>query len=444
MATATDFSGLLGGILTPEEQQQQQTEAKALQFAQLSPAQQLAFMGYTSGRQLGQGLAQAAGVDIQDPTIKRASTMRQLAQGIDVTSVEGLKQYAQRLQQAGLTEEAAKLIPRILSMQESLSKQFQQSSAGTASLASAAKSGADVQDITDKRAAKNARVQMLINAGMTDAEAQGIASNDTAFAKFVENKRIATPPEYAVQGQALGFGAKPYLSDYTADQIKEMEKGVFKHKAGVAAAGATAIKIPLGEAMTTAFNIADKKEAGKEWAKLGPIYVEGNNTLSDLSKFKETAQTGFTGTGAGAKLALSKALGSLGVNIGTKASDTEISDAISSQLVQRIAKVFPGSQSNKELDQLLKSKPNIQQELPTILRLISKMETEIKAQQLTYEQGSKLSPEERATKFNPNIATARNYNMLNRYNTLSEKYRNNNITDAERAEAKKIKEELGL
>lgn len=109
MATATDFSGLFGGILTPEEQQQQQTEAKALQFAQLSPAQQLAFMGYTSGRQLGQGLAQAAGVDIQDPTIKRAAALRQLAQGIDVTSAEGLGQYAQRLQQAGLNAEAAQL-----------------------------------------------------------------------------------------------------------------------------------------------------------------------------------------------------------------------------------------------------------------------------------------------------------------------------------------------
>ena len=91
MATAaTDFSGLFGGTLTPEEQQRQLTEARAAQFASMAPSQQLAFMGYKAGAGLGQGLAQAAGVDIQDPTIKRAMQLRQLAQGIDPNSVEGL------------------------------------------------------------------------------------------------------------------------------------------------------------------------------------------------------------------------------------------------------------------------------------------------------------------------------------------------------------------
>lgn len=139
MATAADFSGLFGGTLTPEEQQRQLTEARAAQFASMAPSQQLAFMGYKAGAGLGEGLAQAAGVDIQDPTIKRAAALRQLAQGVDVTSVEGLTQYAQKLQQAGFTAEANKLGQQILSMRESLSKQFQQSAAGTASLASAAK-----------------------------------------------------------------------------------------------------------------------------------------------------------------------------------------------------------------------------------------------------------------------------------------------------------------
>jgi len=108
MATA-DLSGLFGGVLTPEEQQRQLTEARAAQFAQLAPSQQLAFMGYKAGAGLGQGLAQAAGVDIQDPSIKRATMLRQLAQDLDVTTTNGLAQYAQRLQQAGFNAEAAQL-----------------------------------------------------------------------------------------------------------------------------------------------------------------------------------------------------------------------------------------------------------------------------------------------------------------------------------------------
>ena len=108
MATA-DLSGLFGGVLTPEEQQMQMTEARAAQFAKLDPSQQLAFMGYKAGANLGQGLAQAAGVDIQDPAIKRATQLRQLAQDLDVTTTNGLAQYAQRLQQAGFNAEAAQL-----------------------------------------------------------------------------------------------------------------------------------------------------------------------------------------------------------------------------------------------------------------------------------------------------------------------------------------------
>lgn len=109
MATAFDYSGLFGGTLTPEEQQMQMTEARAAQFAKLDPSQQLAFMGYKAGAGLGQGLAQAAGVDIQDPSIKRATMLRQLAQGLDVQSIGGLSEYASRLQQAGFTAEAAQL-----------------------------------------------------------------------------------------------------------------------------------------------------------------------------------------------------------------------------------------------------------------------------------------------------------------------------------------------
>lgn len=121
MATAA-LSGLFGGNLTPEEQQMQMTEARAAQFAKLDPSQQLAFMGYKAGANLGQGLAQAAGVDIQDPSIKRATMLRQLAQGIDVTSIEGLQQYAARLQQAGFNAEANQLGQQILAARKTESE----------------------------------------------------------------------------------------------------------------------------------------------------------------------------------------------------------------------------------------------------------------------------------------------------------------------------------
>jgi len=117
MATA-DLSGLFGGVLTPEEQQSQLIENRALQFAKLTPSQQLAYMGSKAGANLGQGLAQAAGVDIQDPAIKRATMLRQMAQGLDVTTTKGLEEYANRLQQAGFAGESAQLGQAIASRKQ--------------------------------------------------------------------------------------------------------------------------------------------------------------------------------------------------------------------------------------------------------------------------------------------------------------------------------------
>ena len=109
MATAFDYTGLFGGTLTPQEMQQQIMEKQALQQAQMSPSQQLAYMGSMAGAKLGQGVAGLLGENVQDPVVKRASQLRQLAQGINPSSIEGLTEYVDRLSKAGFSAEAAQL-----------------------------------------------------------------------------------------------------------------------------------------------------------------------------------------------------------------------------------------------------------------------------------------------------------------------------------------------
>jgi len=92
------IQGLFGGMASPEEMQQQALQAKDIQFAQLTPDQQLGMMGYKGGANLGRGLAGAMGVDVQDPAIKRATMLRQMASQFDTNTPEGLKQMAQALQ----------------------------------------------------------------------------------------------------------------------------------------------------------------------------------------------------------------------------------------------------------------------------------------------------------------------------------------------------------
>ena len=97
MATQS-IQGLFGGMGTPEEMQRQAVEQKALQFSQMSPQQQTSYNIYKNTGNLGRGLAGAMGVDVQDPAIKRATMLRQMASQFDTTTVEGLKQMAAALQ----------------------------------------------------------------------------------------------------------------------------------------------------------------------------------------------------------------------------------------------------------------------------------------------------------------------------------------------------------
>jgi len=301
----------------------------------------------------------------------------------------------------------------------------------------------ETQEIGAKRESLNARVQALVDSGMSENQAKGIASNEKAFADTIAAKNIATPQDYAIQAKALGFEVKPYLKDYTPEQIQAMEKGVFSHKAGIARAGAPSTTFDLGSALEKVFLVKDREESAKNWNAAGQAYTALVPTLSQLDKFEAIVPTGFTGAGTDAKLMLSKALSASGVSISDRASDTEFANAISSKLVQQIAKVFPGSQSNKELAELLKSKPNISQEAPTIVRLIGEIRNELLSKKVTYEQMAKLSEKER-TSFNPNIAEGQNFQKVQQYNDLVKKYNSGKITDAERATAKKLQSELGL
>ena len=75
-----------------------------LQMAKLSPEERLYMMGAQGGRAIGQGLGSLFGVDVEDPTIKKASALRALASEFDTTTADGLMQYAQA---------ASKIDPRI-------------------------------------------------------------------------------------------------------------------------------------------------------------------------------------------------------------------------------------------------------------------------------------------------------------------------------------------
>lgn len=413
---ATDvYSGLFGSPLSQQELQNQLIEQRAGQMSGMGLGQMGAYLGYKGGAQLGGGLAGLMGKQITDPVVQKAITLRQLAGGIDVSTTEGLQEYAKRLTQAGFQEEAAKIGQQVLAARE---KEAKISSEG----------------IVGKLLATGKYTPESIAA----FQQSGKSSDLTTVDKFTK-----PPADFLAKAVELGFGEKTRIGEYTPDQVTKINKAIFDEEINKKAAGAQAIRVDLGSALEKVYLSKDREEAAKRWSEAGKAYEATVPLLNQLDQVEKVLPNAFTGAGAEGKLALSKALGSFGVNIGTRATDTEYVNAISSKVVQQIARVFPGSLAVKELDQLVKSKFNVAQEAPTILRLLGQIRDEMKAQAVTYEQGSKLTDKDR-TSFNSSLATGQNMQKINAYRDLENKYRQGTITDAERAQAKALKQELGL
>ena len=406
---ATDISGLFG--MTPESYQlaqEKQAQEQALQYAGMNPFQQANYGLFMGGRQLGGALGQALGA--QDPMLQMISQQQALLRTVNPNDPASLMEAAQKASAIN-PQLAMGLAAKAQELKTSMTEQMQKAAAAQSNLASAAKAAWEIGD-------QGKAMKLLETAKYTP---ESVAAYIKGEGDLVPVDKLAKPAsDFVAKAVELGFGDKPSYGAYKPEQVQAINKAIFEEDIKKKAAGAAATRIDLGTAIQEIYGKEGAKERSKAWEEAGKAYTEGKSTLGLLDTFEKTAKAGFTGTGADAKLALSKTLNALGVPISVKATDTEISNALSSQLVQKIAKVFPGSQSNKELAELLKSKPNISQELPTILRLIERMRMEIQPKLMTYEQLAKLPEKDRATA-NPNIIEGEMMDKLKRLRELEAK-----------------------
>lgn len=409
---ATDIVSSLFGT-TPEMYQAAQRQAaqqQALEMAKLDSFQRATAGLQMAGYDLGQGIGGALGV--QDPQLQMAARTQELLKTVNPNNPDSLAKAAQIAAQFS-PQLAVALADKATKLMGDLTKQAQESAAATASLAGAKEKEFSISDL--------GRGQKLAETAKYTPESIVAALQSKDLSKLIAIDKLNKPStDFVAKAVELGFGDKPTYGAYTPQQAAAVNKALFERDIAKAGATAAVTRIDLGSAIEKVYSSQDAEGRAKAWTAAGEAYKEGNSTLHLLDNFEQTAKSGYTGAGSDAKLALSKALGAVGVPISSKATDTEISNALSSQLVQKIAKVFPGSQSNKELAELLKSKPNISQELPTILRLIDNMRMEIKPKQMTYEQLAKL-PEKERIAANPNIIEVENANKLRRLRELEAK-----------------------
>jgi hypothetical protein len=467
--TENIVAGLFG--LSPEmygEQQRRGALREGIELAQLDPAARGAAMTYAGARGLGGAIAGAMG--IEDPQLKLISARQQIIQQLDLTNPASLARGVDLFTRTGDIQAA-----QALAMQsQTIAKQNQDR---LKSEAETRKLSAETTKVQSEDLTKQSQVRQLISQfGMEETQATAIASNADLLKQYltpktqqgfelvktgkftpesvgkwtkgegeleVIEKMVKPTQDFISKAVELKFGEKSKYGDYTPDQVAKVNQALFNDTIAGKKAGAMAVQIPLGDVLQKVFQSREREDAAKAFGQAGDAYTITVPLIKKLTDVENTVSNAFTGAGQNYKLALSKGLSAFGVKISDRATDTEFGDAISAQVVQQIAKVFPGSQSNKELDQLLKSKFNLQQELPTILRLVGQIKDEMFSQTKTYEQMANLPDNER-TNFNAKLAQGKNYQKIQQYRDYEKKYLNKTITSEERTEAAKLKQELNF
>jgi len=435
---------VVGGLfgITPEIYQQTQNQRalqQASELGQLDPMA-LARTGIMYG---ANRLAGALGG--QDPQLQLISQRNAVMREVDLNDPNSIMMGAQRLGQ--FDPQGASALANLA--REAIAKNAE----ATQKFATANKAIAETGEIKSKRESLDSRVKALTDSGIDESLAKGIASNDAAFANYVAAKNIATPADYAVQARALGFEVKPFLKDYTPDQIQAMEKGVFSHKAGIAKAGATSMIIPIDKMFDKAFTAQDAQKQADSWDAAGQAFQSIPATRQKLADVRGLIDNSFTGTGANVKLGASKLARALNLPIDiNKASNTEITEALTTQFaITELKKNFGSNPAVKDFEYQLKVKPGILQEPETFKRLVSNLEKGLVAEEVAYKRGEQYKKDNKGSiyGFNPYSAKAEATTQVNRYYELKDLAdkakagKGQPLTQAQIQEAQTLQKELG-
>ena len=366
------------------QQQQADTDfARAFRFAQLDPFERANMALYQSGAQLARGAGQLLGGDEQ---LQRATQVRQLASQFDLTTPEGLDQYAQAI---------APFAPEVASEVVKRSADLKLKSAQTS------------KALREQRIPTSPLGKLITE--LDDLLAAGATEQDPRV--------IAYRRAIAAEGEGKGPKVINDLSGFAQ---------LFAKK----------------EAEAGGKNVADQINKAQE-------ALSANSKVSrDIAEVERILPNSFTGQFANFSKTASKTLAGLGIPVSEKASNTETLNALFTNFVLPAVRQLPGSLAAKELDFLRQSKPEALQEPATIKRLVTLLKDDIAANRAlvkradAYRKADKMGS---LQDFNIALQQDNIYQDLTRYRQLEARVRSGQkITKEEADFAKKIEQDLGL
>jgi hypothetical protein len=418
--------GLFG--FTPQElatQRDQRDQASAMAEAKLSNTE---FANYALSRGVGK-LSRAVGgmMGAEDPEMKKASDLQGILKTGDFNTVEGALAMAKQAADMNYSNEAQQMYAHAQGLEKS-------------SAELAYKKAQTAKELREADPKMKIAVAALPNNTATSIQAYMASGNIGDLERI--DKNVAPTSAFIAEAMGMGFGDKSKYGDYTPAQVKAVNEALLAQETQKKRAGVQPIQ-DIGRIMEMQGARQTSDEQARQWAKAGDAYKTQTTVLPKLTKVLSALPNTFTGKFSDTVTQFGKALAGVGIPIDTtKISNTEYVNSVTAQLVRQIARDFPGSQSNAELQQLLLSKPSTQQEYRTIVSLLAEVQQEMKASSKTYERLSKLPLADRF-KTDINSETGKTYKALTRYAELEAMSRTGKLTKEQAAEAKALEELIG-
>jgi hypothetical protein len=355
---ATDFGGL---FQTPEQyqqalQQQAYDRAIAMEQAPWGTAQRVAanVAGYNVGGAIGRALGG------EDPQLKLISQRNQIASQINMTDPASISQGVQMASQLGDVQLATALADRLKTLQESMTKQFQERASASKSLAEASQIGTTQQRLQD------VTQQLMSQYNLSQAEAQAVASNPDLVKSYYTpksaqgmkllesgkytpesvtkwqsgqgelepiDKQTKTTSDFLAKAVELGFGANAKYGDYNQDQVAQVNKSLFDDQIKLAAAKAMSVRVGVDVKGEEAF----AKGLGELDAKaVAAARDKRDNSLAALSSLKQLNLLNqndlISGSFASGRVGATNLLASLGL-----ASGKDVDKLATSENYQKVA-----------------------------------------------------------------------------------------------------------
>lgn len=205
------MAGLFG--LSPSEVMQQRNtalQAQAQQYAQLDPLQRAASSMYQAGASLGGAFGGMLG--LQDPQLKRAKDLQEIASQFDLTTPEGLNEAARALAAKGYNQEAMQA-----------AEKAQESRMAGAKLKS--EEALTEQRLREKQGADP--IQQLLRSGKYKPESVAVyaASGNVSDLDFTDKEKD-TRIKYSTDTEELSAQLynKPYQDLTTEERTKVLNK----------------------------------------------------------------------------------------------------------------------------------------------------------------------------------------------------------------------------